>query len=75
MIAVPFFSLISFAAAGVSGAGSVFGVSAASSSLVIAFTAAFALDFGVLALPEGSVTGVLGVESFSFVLVLGVLAA
>lgn len=68
---IPFFSLISFAAAGVMGFSSVFGV-AASSSLPL--FAALALGFEAFFLDADSVAGALGVVSFSFVAVLGVFA-
>lgn len=70
----PFFSLISLAAAGVSGVCSTLGVSTTSSSLTAAFGAGLAFGFIVFFLLDGSAAGVLGVESFSFVPVLGVFA-
>ena len=60
-----------------SGFSSAFGVSTASSSLVT-FAAAFlpveAFGFAGAFFLDGSVVGVLGVDSLSFVLVLGVFA-
>ena len=70
----PFFSFISFAAAGVSGACSVLGVSSASSPLALAFRTAFAFALVGLLLLVGSETGVLGVDNLSFVVVFGVFA-
>lgn len=72
LIALPFFSLISLASAGVKGFSAALGV-AASSSLLL-FAALAALDFGALFLVEDSVAGVLGVDSFNLVAVLGVFA-
>lgn len=74
MIYPPFFSFISFAAAGVSGGCSNLGVPTASSSLALAFRAAFAFALVVLPLFVGSEMGVLGVDNLSFVLVFGVFA-
>lgn len=74
MIDIPFFSFISFAAAGVSGVCSVLGVSTASSPLALAFCADLVFALAVLPLLAGSETGVLGVDSLSFVPVLGVFA-
>lgn len=64
---------MSFAAAGVRGVCSTLGVSTASSSLA-GFGVGFAFGFADFFLLEGSAAGVLGVESFSFVAVFGVLA-
>ena len=70
----PFFSFISFAAAGVSGVCSAFGVSTASSPLALVFCVAFAFGLTILPLLVGSEIGVLGVDSLSLVAVLGVFA-
>lgn len=74
MINPPFFSFISFAAAGVSGGCSSLGVPTASSPLALAFRVAFAFALLVLPLGVGSEIGVLGVDNLSFVPVFGVFA-
>ena len=74
----PFFSLTSFACCGVSGFSSAFGVTASSSLPLFTALAALAaladLALGAFFLVDDSAAGVLGVESLSFVAVLGVFA-
>lgn len=64
---LPLFSLISFAAAGVSGVCSTLGVLTVSSSLPLPFGKTFVFGLVPFFLFAGSDAGVLGVESLSFV--------
>ena len=68
----PFFSFISLACCGVRGFSSTLGVIALSSLPL--FGALADLAFVAFFFADGSATGVLGVDSFSFVAVFGVFA-